>query len=298
MQTQFMAWFKALRPFSYTAAVTPSLVGAALAYEEGFFDPWNLALFTISAVLLLAGTNFTNEYYDDQRGLDKVQQIGHSGMIQAGHLDARQVLQAALLMYALGFLVGLAVVVRVDSWRLFILGLGGILAGYLYTGGPFPASYYPLGEILVFTAMGPALVMGSFFTQTGRVSPLSAWLSIPIGFLVAAILHVNNVRDMDFDRQFGRITVPLLIGRQAARHEYALMTGGSYAIVGGLVAAGSLTPWALLSFATLPLLIQPLSTMYGSEEVLPLNRTLRHTARLHGLFGILLAVGIYLGAVL
>jgi 1,4-dihydroxy-2-naphthoate octaprenyltransferase len=297
MLTRLRVWLNALRPFSYTAAITPSLVGAALACQEGPVNGWQLGLFTTSAVLLLAGTNLTNEYYDDRRGLDRVQKIGHSGMIQAGLLDPSAVLRAALLAYALGFVIGLVLVIQLASWRLFILGLGGILAGYLYTGGPAPASYYPFGELLVFTAMGPGLVMGSYLSQTGRVSLLSAWVSLPIGLLVAAILHVNNVRDMEFDSQFGRITVPLLIGRPAARHEYALMTLGSYVIIGSLVLAAELTPWALLVFLTLPLVKQPLWTMYGTQEVMPLNRTLRQTAHLHAAFGILLALGIYLGTV-
>jgi 1,4-dihydroxy-2-naphthoate octaprenyltransferase len=290
------AWFKALRPFSYTAAITPSLVGAALAYSQGYSNGWNLLLFTVSAVLLLAGTNLTNEYYDHKRGLDEVQKIGHSGMIQAGMLEPRAVLRGALLVYALGFGVGTILVLRTASWKLFILGLGGILAGYLYTGGPAPVAYYPFGELLVFTAMGPALVMGSYFTQTGSISVLSLILSLPVGFLVAAILHVNNVRDIDFDMQFGRKTMPILIGRPLARHEYAFMTIGSYLVVVFLVATGSLTPWALLPLVTLPLLLRPMQTIYSTEEVVALNRTLRQTARLHALFGLLLALGIVLGA--
>lgn len=283
-------WFAAARPFSFTASVVPVLIGTLLAAEVSF-SWWKALLALVGSVLIHAGTNFANDYFDYRKGADTPDSLGPAGFIQRGLLTPREVLGAAVVCFATGSAIGL-VLCAVTSWELLWLGLASVLAGFLYTGWPLHLAYIGLGEVTVFIFMGPVMVLGAYFVQLQEWAWQPVVASLPIAFLVTAILHANNLRDIDDDRRHGKRTVATLIGRGAAKVEFYLLLGGAYAALVAAVLVAALPWWALVALVSIPLVPPILRIVVDGGDPRRLNLALRQTAALHMRFGLLLAAGL------
>ena len=160
----------------------------------------------------------------------------------------------------------------------------------------------PLGWVfwvflVVFIFMGPVTVLGSYFVLAQSAPAHVIFLAFPIGFLVAAILHVNNMRDLEGDKEKGKRTLANLLGRRASRIEYQILVWGSYAVLAVLVVLGY-APWfALLALFTLPSALKLVRQANSSDAPPVLNKVLRGTAKLHERFGWLMIAGIVVGIV-
>ena len=283
-------WWRAVRPFSFTASVTPVLVGSAVAYHDGLFDLVRFGVTLVASVAIHAATNLINDYYDHLRGVDTAESIGPSGVIQQGLLAPRAVLLGGLVLFALGGLLGLWLV-AVVGWPILAIGAAGVLAGYAYTGGPLPLGYIGLGDLTVFLFMGVVIVGGAYYVQAGTVSVAAVWASLPIAALVAAILVVNNLRDIEDDRAKGKRTLATFIGRRGARLEYLLLLLLAYASVALGVALRVLPAPTLIVLLTLPRALANWRVIRESTDALTLTRGgVRETARLHQRLGVLLAI--------
>jgi 1,4-dihydroxy-2-naphthoate octaprenyltransferase len=283
-------WWMATRPFSFTASVVPVTLGAVLAGYHGQFNPWLFALTLLGSVLIHAGTNLANDYYDWKKGADTPTSLGPSRVIQEGLLTPRQIFIGALVCFGLGSLIGLYLVATRGIFILLI-GILSVLAGWFYTAGPKAFAYIGLGEVVVFIFMGPVMVIGSYYVQMQQ-APLSVvLLSLPIGFLVAAILHANNMRDLESDLAHNKRTLANILGRQASRWEYLLLVGGSFVVLIILVALGYAPLLALLPLLMLPVGINLVRRAFYTDEPRKLNRVLRATASLHSAFGWLMILG-------
>lgn len=283
-------WFAASRPLSFTAAVVPVVVGTLLAAEDEF-SWWKALLALLGSVAILAGTNFVNDYYDHVKGSDTAGSLGPAGFLQRGVLRPRQVLAAGLVCFAVGAACGL-ILAAATSRELLWLGGASLLAGFLYTGAPVHLAYIGLGEVTVFVFMGPVMVEGAYFVQVEEWAwePLVA--SLPIAFLVTAILHANNLRDIDNDRATGKRTIATLIGRSWANREMYLLLAGAYLALVAAAVAGAM-PWAgLLALGTVPLARPIIQVVRAGGNPRKLNLALARTALLHMQFGALLAAGI------
>lgn len=297
MQAYVKTWWWAMRPWSYTAAIIPVLLGAAIAASQGHLQLGLLALTLVGSVAIQAGTNLVNDYYDFRKGADGPAAIGIGGAIQRGDLTPRQVLLGGLVAFGLGAAIGLYLV-SVTGPFIFWLGLLSVLCGYFYTAGPFALAYVGLGEIAVFLFMGPVIVVGSYYVQAGTVTPAVVLASLPVGFLVAAILHANNLRDLESDRKIGKRTLATLLGRAGARVEYYLLIGGTYLSLLLMVATG-IAPWLTLAcLVTLPLAVRLVRIAARESEAPALQPVLRQTAKLHLQFGGLLVLGWFAAALL
>jgi 1,4-dihydroxy-2-naphthoate octaprenyltransferase len=283
------SWFMALRPVSFTASVIPVLVGTAIAAEYEF-DALLFALALFGSIALHAGTNLVNDYFDHVKGTDNEESLGPSGVIQRGILSPRAVFTGGIVCFAVGAAIGLIITALV-GWPVLALGLASILAGYFYTASPFSLAYRGLGEVVVFVFMGPVIVMGAYYVQVERFTWEAFIASLPIGLLVAAILHANNVRDIDNDRKNGKWTLAALAGRPLADYEFIALTIGAYAVVIVMTITGS-APWTiLLTLVSLPLAMQLVRTEMAARSARALNGVLAGTAGLHMVFGALLALG-------
>lgn len=286
------AWLLAFRPKTLPAAVAPVLVGCAVAWAEGGFDLIaGTAAFAV-AILLQIGANLANDVADFRRGADTVHRLGPVRVTQSGLIPAQQVAAATAAVLAAASIPGLYLV-----WRggpvLAVLGLLAILAAVTYTAGPKPFGYLGLGEFFVFLFFGPVAVAGTTYVMTHVVSPLAIVASIAMGCLVTAILVVNNLRDIDTDREAGKHTLAVRIGRGATRWEYVLLIAVAYAMPALMWLSGLAQPWPLLVWATAPLAIVLVRQIW-TETGRNLNRVLGGTARLCLWFAIALSVGITL----
>ncbi|UCF31930.1 MAG: 1,4-dihydroxy-2-naphthoate octaprenyltransferase [bacterium] len=299
-RTKLSIWLQTVRPFSFTASVTPVVVGAVLSLSFPGQVHWFLfPLIVVCSLLFHAGTNVVSEYYDFKHGVDRPHTYGSSKVLVEGLLTPREVLYGGIALFAAGFTLGL-ILVMYRGAPIFWLGVIGLLGGYFYTGKPVGYKYFALGDFLVFTLMGPLMVIGSYYALTGDYTPRVLYVSLPIGFLVAAILHANNLRDIVHDGEANVRTVANIVGLKNARVVYFMLVGAAYLSVVVMVAAGVVKPWALIVFLSVPPAIKNLKSIIGArlDNVGAIAMIDIQTAQHHFLFGLLLTVGIVLSAVL
>jgi 1,4-dihydroxy-2-naphthoate polyprenyltransferase len=294
--TGIRVWLLAARPATLPAAIVPVLVGTGAALHglheihERVFLPT-----LVAALLIQIGTNFANDVSDFHRGADAGERLGPLRVTQGGLVSPRQVLQATYITFGLALLIGLyLIVVEGGGWPILLIGILCLGAGVLYTGGPWPFGYHGLGDLVCFICFGVLAVLGTAYVQTRTITPLDVWASIPVGCLVTAILIVNNLRDIDTDRQVSKRTLAVRLGRRGTRLEYGLCVAVAYAVVVGLGAAGVVGGWWWLPLLTLPLAIW-LVRFVSRTEGRPLNQALKRTGQLHLLFGVLFAIALWLG---
>ena len=215
-KSKLKEFFMCTRPHSYPASIAPVLFGAtyALGYEIKF-SILKFILFLLACLLIQAATNLFNEYYDYKYGLDKIDSEGISGSIVKGNLSLREVMVGALVLYALAFILGL-ILTFMTSLYVLLVGLVCMLAGYFYTGGKYPIAYSPFGEVVSGFFMGTMIISLSFYFQTGYVNADIIVVSIPLFIMIGAILLANNIRDLDNDKESGRRTYAILVGRNNA----------------------------------------------------------------------------------
>lgn len=284
-------WWLAVRPFSFTASVTPVVLGGVLAAYDGAWNWWLFAITLLGSVLIHAGTNLINDYYDLKKGADTQESLGPNRALKEGMLTAQQVFIGGIVCFALGSMLGIYLVATRGLFILY-LGVFSVLAGWFYTAGPAAFAYTGLGEIVVFIFMGPVIVLGSYYVLTQNVSSSVAWIAAPVGLLVAAILHANNMRDLEADRSKNKRTLANILGREASRWEYYILVGGSYFLLMVLVLLHVATPFVLLAFLTLPSAIDLIRTTSIHDAPARLNKVLRGTATLHERFGWLMILGV------
>jgi 1,4-dihydroxy-2-naphthoate octaprenyltransferase len=290
MRQRVRMWWGAIRPWSYTAAIIPVALGASVAAYDGVLNIGLLALTLLGSIAIQAGTNLVNDYYDYLKGADGPHSLGTGEVLLRGDLRPRQVLTGGIIAFGVGSLIGLYLVSVAGPFILW-LGVFSVLVGFFYTAGPFALAYVGLGELAVFLFMGPVMVIGSYYVQARTVTLPVVLASLPVGFLVAAILHANNLRDLESDRQIGKRTLATLLGRAGANIEYYALIGGTYIMLALTVALG-IAPWlTLISAVTLPSAIRLMRIVAAESEPLALQPVLRQTARLHMQFGGLLVAG-------
>ena len=294
-QQIFGEWFRLARPFSLTAAAVPVLFGTALAFKDGSFSPGPLFAMLFGSLLMQAGTNMFNEFYDAQRGLDVAGTIGIAGSIVSGRVTARRVLVVALLCYSLALFLGIYLVV-VGGWPILVLGCLSALGGYLYSAGPRPIAYTPASEAVVFVFMGILIVVIAYAVQTREFPAYVPLAALPIGGLVAAILLSNNIRDLISDRRGGRRTLPVVFGREVAILVYRALLLEAYLAVAVLIALGVVPPECALVFPSVFAALRLWRDVASYSTPSRLDPVVKRTAGLHLVFGLLYTVGVLIGA--
>ena len=298
IRRRFGAIWEILRPFAYPVSVIPVLAGAALAAVDGAFSwaPFSAAL--VGAVLLHSGTNIVNEVYDVRKGIDTIASPRASHAIVKGRLTDREAYALALTAFGLAVAVGLYLT-AVRGPAIVVLGLIGLGGGYFYTAPPFQYKFRALGVPLVFVLMGPLMVVGSYFAISGEWSIEALIVSIPVGCLVAAVLHGNEWRDISEDTRAGIATLSSRIGREWAHYTYVGLVLAAYISLGFAVAVGLLPPTTMIAVVSLPYLVRVVraAELGASGQARAIALIDVRTAQLHLAFGGMLVAGILLAAV-
>ncbi len=244
-------WLMAARIRTLPASLAPVLVGTALAGFYHVFHPLRFLAALLGAIFIQVGTNLSNDYSDARRGADTEDRLGPVRVTAGGLVPPQRVLVATYMSFGVAVLVGVYLI-AVAGWVLLAIGAASILAGVLYTGGPRPYGYEGLGELFVFLFFGIVAVAGSLYVQVKHLPWEAFALAVPVGLLAAAILVVNNVRDIDTDRRAGKRTLAVRLGRRRTRVLFALMIYGAYVLAPVTWVFGPLTAWLLLPLLTLP----------------------------------------------
>lgn len=285
------------RPFSLTASIVPVAAAGALALVDGLMSWPLLALALLAGVLLQVGTNVINEVYDVRKGVDSITSPRASQALVTGRVRERDAFALAGVAFALCAALGLGMV-AVRGWPLAVIGALGLIGGWGYTAPPLQYKYRALGLPLVFVLMGPLMVIGAYYTITGQWSLDAAVASVPIGLLVAAILHGNEWRDIGEDGRAGIRTISISAGRSVAHWLYVVLLVGAYVTLALGVAVGLLPRLSLLAILSMPLLVQALraSELGATGQQREIAMIDRNTARLHATFGALFVLGLAVAA--
>jgi 1,4-dihydroxy-2-naphthoate octaprenyltransferase len=286
-------WVMAARPKTLPLGVAPVLVGTALAGYLHVFHPLRFIAALLGSVFIQIGANLSNDYSDAHRGADTEDRLGPVRVTAGGLVPPRQVLIATYVTFGLAVLCG-AYLIAVAGWQLLLIGVASIIAGVLYTGGPRPYGYEGLGEVFVFLFFGIAAVAGSYFAQVRDFSWESLVLSAPIGLIAAAVLVVNNTRDIDTDRRANKRTLAVRLGRERSRRMYATMLLIAYPIALIPWVLGPLRAWLLLPFLTLPIAVGVIRIVTTHSDGPSLNRALAKTGQLQLVFCVLLSAALLL----
>ena len=300
-RSQLSLWVQAARTFSFPASVVPMLVGimwTLSAYQGHIF--WELVpVILLAGILFHAGSNMVNDYFDYKKGVDLPDSYGSSRIIVEGHLSPKSVRNGGLLMYAIGFALGM-ILVYYHGLPIFIIGIIGLLGGMLYTGFNVAYKYYALGDLFVFLMFGPMMVLGTFTALTGQLDYTTFLVSIPIGLLTVAILNANNIRDIKHDRQAKISTMATVMGIKASILEYYFLIFGAFASVIIMVAFGFLTPWTLLVIISIKPAIDNVKFLSKANENKPEDIMIGdvRTAQHNLMFGVLYSIGLLLGVLI
>jgi len=286
-------WFASLRPFSFPASVIPVALAAALAAGNAQADWWLLPLYLLSALLFHAGTNVLNDYYDFRHGIDGPDDPDPTHTLTRGIVTPRFMLISGNIYFGAGLLIGTFLAL----WRgpvFLAIGAAGAAGAYLYTGSRFSLKYRALGDLTVFSLMGPALVFLGVWTLTGDPGFTAVLISLPVAFLVTAILHGNNLRDRESDARAGVLTVAGLLGQRASMHLLLVLFLAAFITHGALVVSGVLGPLSLVAFASLPPALLVARRVYAAGSASQLIELPKWCAAVHLLHGVLYAGAIAL----
>jgi 1,4-dihydroxy-2-naphthoate octaprenyltransferase len=282
-------WLLAARPKTLYAAVSPVLVGTAIAAYTGSFQLFPALSALLAAVFIQIGTNLANDVADFYQGADNPKRLGPTRVTQAGYLTSRQVLVGMWISFGIAAALGVYLYL-VAGWPVLAVGVLSIAAGIAYTAGPFPLGYHGLGDLAVFIFFGLIAVNGTYYVQAKTLAAAAAWASLPIGLLATAIIVVNNLRDLETDAEAGKNTLAVRIGRRGTQYEFILIIAAAFLVPTIMWAIGIGSAWLLLPWFALPLAIRTTREVLTTSGT-ALNRTLAGTSQLELLFGTLFAFG-------
>lgn len=291
MRQQLGAWFWAVRPFSLSASVVPVLIGSMLAVHHGTFHGGLFVLVLLGSVLVQMGTNLVDEYADHEETQSEGKFLAPHKVIARGLLTSRAVRLGAVVCFGVAAGIGVYLVWR-TGWPLALVCLASVAVAYGYSAGPLPLGTLGLGEPLVFIFMGPVMVLSTFYVHTHTLTWPVVWVSVPIGCLVMAILVVNNLRDIDEDRQYGKASLATIWGQRTAASVFCGLLIVAFGSVVMLVVSGA-GPWIWLApLLTLPQALTLARQVSQGRERAVLQQALQGTASLHLYFGLFLAIAI------
>ncbi|WP_106496827.1 1,4-dihydroxy-2-naphthoate polyprenyltransferase [Lentibacillus sp. Marseille-P4043] len=289
----FQIWWRLLRPHTLTASFVPVFVGTMLAYIDGSINIILFLAMLIASMLIQAATNMFNEYYDFVRGLDNEESVGIGGTIVRDGISAKTVLRLAFIFFGIAIMLGIYICM-VSSWWIAVIGIVCMLFGYLYTGGPLPIAYTPLGELFSGFLMGTVIIGISYFIQTLTITGTVILVSVPVAIFIGSIMMSNNIRDLDGDKENGRKTIAILLGRKNAIR----FLSGLFVIAFGLTAFyiidGMLPVWSIIAFLSVIKAIEVIKKFQGKTKPLEMLPAMVATGKTNTIYGFLLGISLLL----
>ncbi|MBW2004517.1 MAG: 1,4-dihydroxy-2-naphthoate octaprenyltransferase [Deltaproteobacteria bacterium] len=219
-------YLKALRLPFLAGSIIPVITAAAFAFHRGSFSLLPLVIAIIGVGALHLGSNLLNDYYDS-KGSDPINIkltpfSGGSRVIQEKELQPNTILALSIVFFSIGIICGLWFTLWGRPYVLLI-GLSGLLAGWAYSSPPFSLMSHGLGETLIFFAFGPLITLGTYYVITNTLSWPAFVLGIPNGFLIMAVIWINQFPDYQADKKANKKNLVVRLGLSKARYVYSLM---------------------------------------------------------------------------
>ena len=302
-------WWDGIRPSYVAIALLPVLLGNTLAWTQsisaktpfGHFRVLHFIVMLVAVAALQIGANLVNDYYDYIKGVDTSNPLGPGGLIQQGLIKPINVLNLGIVMLALGAVVG-AIIAVAGGFFAFLLGIIGLLSAYFFSATSRSLSSLALGELVSLCIYGPFLTLGAYLVQNSGVISRALLLnvllySLPLGLLAAAIVHINNMRDVESDAQANKRTLASLLGLRLSRTLFILLLLGACAIVAALGIPHGAPHLILIALWTLPVIVIAITGVLRSDLSPGLHLVLRETLSLHRYFALLLIVALLITAI-
>lgn len=255
MSSTFATYFAALRPESFSMSTANIAIAAALSYHhlnqrntpsinEPLSFSFSLLFLTwITATLSHSVGNIANTYYDYVCGVDKADSSDDRTLVD-NKISIRSI-RTFLITLTIASIVGFVLIgtclferqlpnqsFKQVMYPYMLLCAIGLAICFAYTCPPFALKHYALGDLAIAIPFGPLLCSVAFLSLTSQLPNRSQiWFMLPMGLLSAAVLHVNNSRDLIADKRAGLLTVPMIIGKNGSYIYYVICLLVSYAIM-------------------------------------------------------------------
>ena len=288
--SRLQIWWLAIRPKTLPAAVGPVTVGTAVAVAGGHFLALPALGCFLGAMLLQIGVNLANDYFDFKNNIDSEERQGPVRVTQSGLIAPHDVKRGMIICLILAAFVFLYLGV-VGGPPIILVGVASVLAALAYSGGPYPIASNGLGEIFVFIFFGLVAVGGTYYIQAKDLTSVALMAAVPPGLLITAIMVVNNLRDIDTDKEAGKNTLAVILGRYRTIIEYKILIWGSYLIPVLMLILDMADALILLPFTTVFMartLVAKVECDLGGN----LNELLASTARLSLIYSLLFSFGL------
>ena len=282
-------WIIATRPWSFPASTMPVLVTMVWLWNEGIMESWTLGIMAlVNIVLVHAAGNVWSDYFDFKKGVDAPDTYGVR-ILTDGQFTPREVLVLSLTLQVLAVGMGL-LMVWLTGLPLLWLGLAGIALSLCYP----PLKYAALGDLVIMACYALLPMLGMTFICSGEFEPNVLWLAVPVGSITVAILHANNLRDIETDRRASIHTFAMLTGRPFAAAMYVFELVLPYGWLLATAFFGLVNPWALVAFITLPIALRNCRTVmaYRTGGIKAVARLDEATAQLQLAFSLSLVAGL------
>ena len=212
-------WLLASRPKTLVASILPVMAGFLLAYEQSSNVSKEVGLLCLLYCLLVQiGTNLANDYFDFKKGADAKRENAPTRMVSNGSIKPHTMFLVFCLVFLISFGVGIYIMESVDASRyLIIVGFLSILFGLGYTGGPFPLAYNGLGDVFVILFFGYVAILTTHYViilPEGLNWKPNLILPLGVGFVINNLLVVNNYRDYEDDKEGGKKTLVVVLGKR------------------------------------------------------------------------------------
>ncbi|CNF14102.1 1,4-dihydroxy-2-naphthoate polyprenyltransferase [Yersinia nurmii] len=295
--SQAQAWLESLRPRTLPLAFASIVTGSALAYWLDSFKPAVALLALITAGMLQILSNLANDYGDAVKGSDTEDRIGPLRGMQKGIITREQMKKALILTVILTIISGVALIAVAcekpsDILGFLVLGLMAIVAAITYTIGSKPYGYLGLGDISVLMFFGWLSVAGTYYLQSGHFDSLVMLPATACGLLAAAVLNINNLRDIESDAVNGKNTLAVRLGPQNARYYHAVLITAAIACLAlfSLLYLHRWTGWIFV--LAIPLLVKHAIYVLREPTAAGMRPMLEHMVKAALLTNILFAVGL------
>ena len=298
VRKRFGAWREATRTLSLLGSVVPVVLGAAIAWDvTGSLNWWVALLTLIGAVALQAGTNVFNDYFDYRSGNDAANRefvrpfSGGSRVIQLGLMTPVEtiLLGSGLCLVSAG--IGLGFAIAGYPW-VIAFGLVGLTSGIFYTARPISWVTRGLGEVMVALNFGVLMTAGAYYVQAGNVAREAWFASIPVAFLIALVLYINEFPDFRADAATNKRTLVVRLGRERAARLYPVFGALPFIAIVALVLLDLAPVMSLAALAGIPLWLNASRIVWRHhDEPFDLAPANALTAIAHLTTGLLLALG-------
>lgn len=284
------AWIQASRPPFFIATLVPLVIGWMLA-KEGILHGMKFLLVIIAALMVHLATNLANDYFEHKEGTDEGEAIGGSRVIQEGKLSPQAILNAIILLYFFAFVAAFYLMIAYDLFALSPLIIFAFLSSLFYVAPPVRYGYHGLGEVFVGINMGPIMVVGTYWVMTGHADLRPLFISLPVGLMVASILYYQSLPDMKTDREAGKRTLAVRLGKRGSYYGLILFFIAIYGSVTALVLAGLLSYLSLFSFLGIPVFWKMLAIVKKTEDWVLLDRYGKYVRILYFINGLAIIAG-------